>query len=116
MALQKNYNFTIEFNNFNINEKLMKKIGVENSIKQSKEIKDAYYKIDNIEGGKEKLTIFVNIYIDNSKEIFLGSKSYTFIPSVEDNALNFIKQGYEYLKTLEEYKNAIDLLDEGQTI
>ena len=45
----------------------------------------------------------------------LQTKNYSFIPNIEDAAQNFIKQGYKYLKTLDEYKDATNLLDEGQT-
>lgn len=81
-------------------------------------VENAYIRIDTVAGYKGRLDISVNSYL--SKESFLGKqgyleqKIYNFIPSVEDSSSNFIKQGYEYLKTLDEYKDAIDLLDEGQ--
>ena len=65
------------------------------------------YNLD--EGG---LDISVNSYV--SKETFdseygyLEQKIYNFIPSVEDTSSNFIKQGYEYLKTLDEYADLVD--------
>lgn len=90
---------------------LGKNIVLNNGLK----VEGAYIRIDAISGNKDKLDISVNSYI--SKEKFnegvgyLEQKQFIFKPSVEDNSFNFIKQGYEYLKTLEEYENAIDLLD-----
>lgn len=83
-------------------------------------VENAYIRIDTVNGYKGGLDISVNSYI--SQKVFatgqgyLEQKIYSFIPNVDDTASNFIKQGYEYLKTLDEYKDAMDLLDEGQTI
>lgn len=73
---------------------------------------NSYIRIDTISGYKSSLTISVNIY--SSQELFISGqgyleqKMYNFVPSVENYASNFIKQGYEYLKTLDEYKDATD--------
>lgn len=75
-------------------------------------VNNAYIRVDTVNGCKGGLTISVNSYI--SKEAFdngqgyLEQKFYYFIPSVEDGSLNFIKQGYEHLKTLPEYVDAVD--------
>ncbi|PAD19119.1 hypothetical protein [Shouchella clausii] len=45
----------------------------------------------------------------NDGTSFLKQSNYVFIPDLEDGAPNFIKQGYDYLKTLDEYKDAIDI-------
>jgi hypothetical protein len=80
---------------------------------------NAYVRIDTISGYKGELNISVNSYA--SQDAFVGGKGYleqklyNFIPSVADGSTNFIKQGYEYLKTLDEYKDATDILEEGQT-
>ncbi|MBN1039012.1 hypothetical protein DVW12_09890 [Clostridium botulinum] len=73
---------------------------------------NAYHKITFINGSKENINIQITIYNDISKKYILNQVGYRFIPKIEDIAPNFIKQGYEYLKTLDEYKNAIDLLEE----
>ena len=65
----------------------------------------AYLKIEEQSGNKNCITVRVKTYLSkNDKE--LGSTSLdeqiiTFVPSVTDDAPNFIKQGYEYLKTLD---------------
>ena len=75
-------------------------------------INSAYIRIDTISGYKGGLDISVNYYISQQDVIdgkgYLQQKMYHFVPSVEDTAPNFIKQGYEYLKTLPEYEYAID--------
>ena len=77
--------------------------------KQNISLENAYIKIIEQSGNKEKINIRVAIYKDkesseNGKE-FLEQRIYSFVPTLEEN---FIKQGYEHLKTLEEYKNSVD--------
>lgn len=87
---------------------LSKKIILNNGL----QVNGAYIRIDTVNGYKGGLDISVNSYISQQAFLdgqgYLEQKIYNFIPSVEDTALNFIKQGYEYLKTLQEYANAID--------
>lgn len=76
-------------------------------------VENSYARIGYIEGTKNNLSFVLNFYKD--KESFqenlamLKSEYYNFVPNMDSN---FIKQGYENLKIKEEYKNAIDLLDE----
>lgn len=87
---------------------LQKDIILNNNI----EVKGAYIKIDTISGFKGGLDIGVNFYVSQQSFLlgkgYVERKEYSFIPSVEDDSDNFIKQGYEYLKTLDEYVNALD--------
>ena len=77
---------------------------------------DIYTKIDKIEGNNKFLKITI-CFLDKKDGVSISSNvAYTFTPSVEDTAANFYKQGYEYLKTLDEYADAIDLLEDGQTV
>lgn len=75
-------------------------------------VPNAYIRIDTVSGYKGELDISVNSYVSqeafNNGQGYLEQKFYHFVPSVADGALNFIKQGYEYLKTLEEYADAVD--------
>lgn len=84
-------------------------------LKNGLSVENAYIRIDTVSGYKGGLDISVNSYVSQSDFIegkgYLEQKMYNFIPSVEGSSENFIKQGYEYLKTLDEYKNVIDLLD-----
>lgn len=76
-------------------------------------VEDAYIRIDGITGSKENLQIGVNSYVSqegfNKGYDYLEQRYYTFTPSVEDDAPNFIKQGYEHLKTLLAYESAVDV-------
>jgi hypothetical protein len=75
----------------------------------------SYIKIENTSGNAELQNITVCTYANeeaksNRKEP-VDQTYYTFQCSVEDGAPNFIKQGYEYLKTLPEFSAAIDVLE-----
>ncbi|OZQ74724.1 hypothetical protein [Paenibacillus sp. VTT E-133291] len=77
-------------------------------------LQDAYIKIENTSGNAETQSIIVCIYVNEDSRMSgksaVDEKYYTFPCSVSDEAPNFIKQGYQYLKTLPEYSEAIDSL------
>lgn len=81
------------------------------------QVDDAYIRIDTISGSKSSLDISVNTYV--SKDTFLNGAGYLqqkiikFTPTVEAGSANFIKQGYEHLKTLPEYANATNVPADG---
>lgn len=77
-------------------------------------ITNAYIKIINQHGNKEKIQLDIGIF-DKKDGNLLIPEYYEFIPDISETSKNFIKQGYEYLKTLDKFKDATDLLDEGQT-
>lgn len=81
------------------------------------ELPNAYIRIDTINGYKGGLTLSVNTYVSRESfkngSSFLDQKSIEFIPSVEEGSENFIKQGYEYLKTMVEYENAKNVPEDG---
>lgn len=75
----------------------------------------AYIRIDTLFGSKQALILNVKSYFsqetyESGKEPF-ESKDYSFTPSVNDGSSNFIKQGYEHLKTLTEFENADDVIE-----
>jgi hypothetical protein len=79
---------------------------------QDESLTNGYIKIENLNGDKDGINIRVGFKKDkNSQAIFY--RNFSFVPS--ENNFNYLQQGYEYLKTLDEFKDAIDLLDEGQT-
>lgn len=88
---------------------LMQKVTLKNDI----QVDNAYIRIDTVSGSKDSLNISVNSYV--SQDAFNDGKSYleqnffTFTPSVEESAVNFIKQAYEYLKSLPEFEYAVDV-------
>lgn len=73
----------------------------------------AYIKVEDTSGNTEQINITVLVYYDD--EARLNGKQpieqlvYSFIPSVENGAPNYHKQGYEYLKTLPEFTGVIDV-------
>lgn len=75
-------------------------------------VKQAYIRIDTVSGYKGDIQISVNSYVSQEAFIegnpYVEQKIYNFTPSIEEGSENFIKQGYEHLKTLPEYEDAID--------
>lgn len=75
-------------------------------------VEKSYIRIDTIRGYKGDLQISVNSYVSKDSfqngQGYLEQEFYNFMPDITDTASNFIKQGYEHLKTLEKYADAID--------
>ena len=99
MSLQMNITKTEIYRNENNPEDVVEK---QNAYTQ------AYFQITAIDGDKEKLKIRVTTYNDATKQQVIGQRFYAFTPSVADGSENFIRQGYEYLKTLPEFAGAVD--------
>ncbi|QWU17399.1 hypothetical protein SAMN04487895_104215 [Paenibacillus sophorae] len=72
----------------------------------------AYLRIDEQSGDKGNVNLRVHTYttLENCQAgcPWIEEKIYNFVPSVADDAPNFIKQGYQYLKTLPEHSQAVD--------
>ena len=77
-------------------------------IKKQVEYSSCYAMIKSISGTKNQLSMQVAFYSNANKEKIIESKQYRFEPSVSDGSTNFIQQGYEYLKTLPEFADAVD--------
>ena len=77
--------------------------------------KEAYLQIIYVSGTKEGVEITLSFFDSVNKGFELEKRQYSFIPSVEPDAKEWLTQGYEYLKTLLEFEDAIDILEEGQT-
>lgn len=76
-------------------------------------VENVYIRINSYSGDKNSISIYVGKYMSyqhflNGKESLEPIKIYSFTPDILNDSQNFIKQGYEYLKTLDEYKDAID--------
>lgn len=74
---------------------------------------NSYHQIDLINGNKEGLSMTVSVYDNHLKGNLIEQRSYSFVPSVAIDALNFIAQGYLYLKMQPEYEGAVDIIEEG---
>jgi len=88
---------------------LIKNIDLENGLPI---VQNSYLRIDTVGGNKTQACIGLKAYASQeayaSGKVCIKQYSETFIPLVDDNSYNFIKQGYEYLKTLDEFKDAVD--------
>ncbi|WP_175074665.1 hypothetical protein [Terribacillus sp. AE2B 122] len=79
-------------------------------------ISNAYGKITNFNGDKHQFSFTINFYI--SKEaaeegiapLRTGNNSHSFSYDLIDSR-NLYEQAYDYLKTLDFFKNAIDVMD-----
>ena len=76
------------------------------------ELDAAYIKIESVQSKKDFACLSVFYYQSQSAFIAdrpeFDSEFISFVPSVSDGAENFIKQGYEHLKTLPKFENAIN--------
>lgn len=66
-------------------------------------ILDCIVTIINVRGNKNEIIADCNFTHNGN---IVDTKSYLFLPSLDGD--NFIKQGYDYLKTLDEFKDAED--------
>lgn len=87
---------------------------LEMTIPKTVTVNNAYLMINKIEGNKEIMDMSLNVYKDETKDYLISTQSYSFVPSINDGSDNFIKQGYSFLKTLPEFQDAVDVLEEGQ--
>ncbi|MCB5235517.1 hypothetical protein [Niallia circulans] len=94
---------------------LITKVTLESGI----EITNAYITIGRLEEQNKYITIYVETFLDQAAYLegkpYVSRKSYNFDADVSENSLNYRKQGYEFMKTMDEYGDAIDVLEEGQT-
>lgn len=77
------------------------------------EIPNAYIRVDRLGGNKNNLDIKVSVYVSDQTQNegypWVEQYTYSFAPSVETGAENFVKQAYLYLKTLPEFSDAVDI-------
>lgn len=82
------------------------------------EIKDAYFNIGNLSGNQNIIQFTLNAYVDRNAYLegkaSIETRTYSFIPDSSDSALNIFRQIYAYAKEIDDYKDAIDVLEEGQ--
>lgn len=72
-------------------------------------VRDAFCRIDTISGSKDNIEINLGIYKDEATDVLIERNKYHFVPDIGGGSIDFIKQGYQHLKTLEEFKDAIDV-------
>ena len=68
-------------------------------------VKDAYNKVGNISGTKNRFSFTVEVKASAEAPAVM-EEAYSMSPSMDGG--NFIKQAYDYLKTLPEYAGSED--------
>lgn len=81
---------------------------------QPVDVPNTYIKVTSVSATSDSAVAYVCLFCAD-KTTVIENRQYTFSPSVADGSVNFIKQAYDYLKTLSEYAGATDVLEEGQT-
>jgi hypothetical protein len=84
---------------------LQKTITVNDGLGQDVAISNAYIRVDSISGGKDNLSILVNLYKDKTLAP-IKTNRFLFQPAMDGG--NFIAQAYNHLKTLPEFAGATD--------
>jgi len=81
-------------------------------------IENAYVKISNTNGDKDKMFLELSVFnIVNEEQMMVGriynvlndTHQFEFVPDVTEGSDNFIKQGYDYIKTLDQFESATDV-------
>ena len=73
-----------------------------------------YVKVVSLDGNKKYIN-GVALIIDQEISKPVYDYRFMFTPNQDDNSARWDKQAYEYLKILPEFKNAVDVLEEGQS-
>lgn len=69
------------------------------------QVTNGYLKIVNITGDKNRVVAILAFSVDANNDA-LYTEQFDFVPSMDSG--NFIKQAYEYIKTLNGYQDAVD--------
>lgn len=78
-------------------------------LKNGLEVKDCYLRIDIMRGNKNKLGFNLVPYLNSESNVPLEEGEYYEFELLEhEDSARWDKQGYEYLKTLEKFKDAKD--------
>lgn len=72
------------------------------------EIPNCYLKVKSVSGDKNQMICQVD-YQKSQTSSSIHSEKYAFAPDTSDDSANFIRQAYEYLKTLDEFSNSQDV-------
>ena len=93
---------------FTITKTYQNKQDYKDTIKKQEVYPNAYFQIVFVNGNKNRMRIDIQVFSDSTKQEKVASAIRFFTPSVADSSTNFIQQGYEYLKTLPEFADAVD--------
>ncbi|MCC2381214.1 hypothetical protein LKM00_27865 [Bacillus wiedmannii] len=86
---------------------------VDKVINNGIEVRNVYARVDTIQGNKDKIEFSLNYYVNREQYKggfgYLKQELYSYKPNVLDTSANFFKQAYDFLKTLDEFKNALSI-------
>lgn len=75
-------------------------------------VNQAYIRVQGINGNKNLAAITLEAFVSHQKceegKTPIAYYNYTFEPNMDEDALRWDKQAYEYIKTLPEFIGAID--------
>lgn len=84
-------------------------------LKSGIKVENAYFMVSNVTCDKTFMEFTVNVFKDkasrNENRTTIDNLKFICNHDISINSSNVIKQAYEYMKTLDEYKNAIDDFD-----
>jgi hypothetical protein len=76
------------------------------------DVPECYWKITKLDGNKQLLNVYVGVFKNKDKADAnfppINEFLYQFTPDLSSSD-NFLTQGYNYLKTLDEFKDAVDV-------
>lgn len=70
--------------------------------------KGALHKVENVSGNKNGINFKMVVYTEDMENA-IAHKDYYFVPSNEEDSPRWDKQCYEHAKSLEEYRDSIDV-------
>jgi hypothetical protein len=79
------------------------------------EVPNAYIKIISVGTDKTYANATIGVYVNEEQEEPVYTHAYVFGVDMTDNAKNVWKQGYDYLKSLPKFADAVDVLEENQS-
>lgn len=85
---------------------LQKTVTLTDNFGQQRSFANAYIKVSQVSGGKQSMMATVETRTSD-KSHALSVENYQFVPDLDGE--NFIKQAYEFIKTLPIYSDAIDV-------
>lgn len=71
-------------------------------------VNNAYHRVEQMQVTKQLITFDLCVYNADVTKL-ITRKTYQFMPDTSDSAINYHTQCYEYLKTLDEYTDAVDV-------
>lgn len=85
---------------------IQKTMSFRNNFGEMSVFENAYIRVEEVSGGKSNATAHIKVWREKDSG-FIVNMHKDFVPSMDGD--NFIKQAYEYLKTLPEFADATDI-------